>query len=258
MKRIAYIRVSTQKQSYERQKHDFVEYFNRMGIDQSRIEYVTEKITSYSSFKQRAIYPILKKANNDTIIYACQLDRFGRSVQDVLDLVDFAMERGATLVTIDNGNTIENKSTTGKLLLTILAAVAEMERSLRAERCQAGLEAARAEIERNGFRIARLSGRKQTKWGNEKDTEQTKRIMATARESAAIVRADAAMEWKSQSVGYKWAMEKLTCGWTRSKVIEEFNKLHEFQPTVFCTREGKPLSRGVLSKWVSETNPLAI
>lgn len=245
MKRIGYVRVSTQKQSYDRQILSFKEYFTRMGIDPSSVEYVQEKKTSYSSFKDRAIFPILEQANNDTIIYACQLDRFGRSVQDVLDLVDYAMEKGVTLVTIDNGNTIENKSTTGKLMLTILAAVAEMERSLRAERCLAGKEAEKEEIAKNGYRIARVSGKIQTRIGNEKGCDMSKAVAAQAK-----LKQEQRIEWMNESVAYKWVIGKFKSGMKRTDIVAEFNKLHELQPDVFCSRRGARLTPGLLSHWL--------
>lgn len=245
MKRTAYIRVSTQKQSYARQLHDFNEYFKACGIDPSTVDFVTEKKTSYSDFKDRAIFPVLNKAGQGDIVYACQLDRFGRSVQDVLDLVDFAVSKGVVLVTIDNGQRIENQTPQGKMLLTMLAAFAEMERSLRAERCMAGKEAEREEIRKNGYRIARCSGKIQTKMGNEKGCD-----MSAAYTAAGIAHTNRKIAWRENSPAYKWVMDKIASGTPRCDVITEFNRLHELQPDVFCTPKGMPLSKGVLSYWL--------
>ena len=246
MKQTAYIRVSTEKQSYDRQKLEFDAYFKSRGIDPATVEFVEEKITSHTSFKQRVIYNVLKQAGPGDIVYACQLDRFGRSVQDVLDLVDFAMERNVELITLD-GHTIENKTPMGRMILTMLAAFSDMERALRAERCQSGTDAAREEIRRNGYRIARCSGKIQTKWGSEKGCDMSAAINASAE-----ARVNRKIAWKESSAAYRWAMDKVRSGMSRNTIIEEFNKLHELQPEVFCTRGGCRLSKGVLSKWINE------
>ena len=243
---IAYIRVSTEKQNYDRQYHTFNEYFKSRGIDPSQIRFVNEKITSHTKFTERKIYQVLSSAQPGDIIYACQLDRFGRTVQDVLDLVDFAMKKGVELITLD-GHTLENKTPMGRMMLTMLAAYAEMERSLRAERCQAGHEAAREEIRRNGSRISRVSGRIQTKIGNPKGVD-----MSAAVQAAVAARAERVIQWRETSPAFQWVKQKLIDGWSRRQVIEEFNKLHELQPDVFCTTKGKLLTRSTLCRWIQE------
>ena len=246
MKQTAYIRVSTEKQNYDRQKLEFETYFRNHGIDPKTVRFVEEKITSHTSFKQRAIYKVIDRSEPGDIIYACQLDRFGRSVQDVLDLVDFAMSKGVELITLD-GHTIENKTPMGKMILTMLAAFAEMERTLRAERCQSGTDAAIKEIKENGYRIARSSGKVQTKWGAEKG-----RDTSAATEASARSKADRKIEWRETSPAFKWVMDKIKSGVARKDVIDEFNKLHELQPEVFCTPNGRPLSKGILSYWIKD------
>ena len=252
MKRTAYIRVSTEKQSYDRQIYKFNEYFKTNGIDLASIEFVNEKITSHTRFTEREIYQVLKNSQPGDVVYTCQLDRLGRSVQDVLDLVDYAMEKGVELITLD-GHKIENRSPMGKMMLTMLAAFAEMERSLRAERCQAGYEAMKEELRENGYRIARSSGKVQTRIGNDKGCD-----MGAAQEAAAKQKADAQMAWRDRSVGYKWAIQRVMAGVPSKDVIEECNRLHELQPNVFCTRSGKPLTKGILSHWIADANPIAI
>lgn len=252
MRQTAYVRVSSEKQSYDRQKLEFREYFKRRGVDPESVNYVTEKVSSHTSYKEREIYKLINGSEPGDIIYACQLDRFGRTVQDVLDLVDFAMSKGVELITTD-GHTIENKTPMGRMMLTMLAAFAEMERSLRAERCASGKEAEREELEKYGYRIARVSGRIQTRMGNEKGCD-----MSAALEASIAAKQDAAIRWKEQSKGFNWVRTQLAKGKPRALIIEEFNELHAQDPENYSTRGGKPLSPGTLSKWCREINPLAI
>lgn len=252
MARTAYIRVSTGKQTYDRQLHDFNKYFERMGMSWDGVEVVSEKITSHTTFKERQLYPILREAQEGDVIYVCQLDRLGRTMVDILELVDFAVKKGVILLTIDNGYQLENKTAMGKLYLGMVSAMAEAERELRAERCQAGIDAAKEELKKNGQRITKR-GTIQTHWGNEKGCD-----MSAAQEASIQSKQDAAIAWKESSTAYEWVIEQIRKGKTRKVVIAEFNELHAKQPAVFCTRQGKPLSKGVLSKWIRMANPLVI
>lgn len=252
MARYAYIRVSTQAQSYDRQILKLKEYFDRMAINQDGITVVEEKITSHTRFTERAIYPTLKKASEGDIIYVCQLDRLGRTMVDILELVDYAVKKGVILLTIDNGYQLENKTAMGKLYLGMVSAMAEAERELRAERCQAGMDAALEEIKRNGYRTTKR-GTIQTRWGNAKGCD-----MSAANEASCRAKQDAMILWREQSKGYNWVRTQLAKGKSRTIILEEFNELHETDPENYSTREGKPLSKGVLSRWCREMNPLAV
>lgn len=251
MKQIAYIRVSTGKQTYDRQLHTLREYFASRGIDFDSLELVAEKITSHTKFKERALYPLLRDAEQGDVVYACQLDRFGRSMMDILELVNYATSKGVSLITVDTGFTYESKTPMGKLVLGVLSAMAETERELRAERCQAGLDAAKEEIKRNGYRIARCSGQIQTRFGNEKGCD-----LSAATAAAAIVNQNARIQHRTTSPAVRWVVEKIKSGWSRGMVIEEFNKLHDIQPDVFCTPKGCKLSKGTLSVWLKDMSRL--
>ena len=246
MARYIYFRVSTENQSYDRQMFRMREYFDRMGMTMDGIDIISEKITSHTKFTQRKIYPVLNRAKEGDIIYVCQLDRLGRTVSDILSLIDFADEKGVTIITINDGSTISKKTPAGRMVLTVLAAVAQMERDLREERCQAGVDSSISEIRNNGYRITRR-GAIQTHWGNEKgcDTSAAVEASATSRQLAKI-------KWKEASVAYQWTMDQVRANKPRRQIIDEFNKLHALMPKIYCTRQGKPLTPPVLSRWISE------
>lgn len=249
MNKTAYIRVSTQAQNYDRQMLELNEYFKRMGIDPSTVKIVSEKITSHTKFTERAIYPVLRDAQEGDIVYACQLDRLGRSMIDILELVSYACDKGVTLIITSNNFTLENRTAMGKLMLGMLSAMAETERELRAERCQSGTDAAIKELKENGYRISRISGKVQTRWGNDKGVDMSK-----ANEAARIAKTAQKIAWRENSPAFKWVIEKVRMGVSRKEIIEEFNRLHELQPEVFSTPKGAKLSKGVLSYWIKDAD----
>ena len=71
-----------------------------------------------------------------------KLDRLGRSTRDVLDLVHELSERGASLRVLEPA--ISTDGPLGKMVLTVLGMVAEMELGFIKERQRAGIEAAKA------------------------------------------------------------------------------------------------------------------
>lgn len=82
--------------------------------------------------------------------------------------------------------------------------------------------------------------------------------MSAANEASCRAKQDAMILWCEQSKGYNWVRAQLAKGKSRALIIEEFNELHAADPENYSTREGKPLSKGVLSKWCREMNPLAV
>lgn len=261
----AYIRVSSEEQSYARQLCQFNEFFNRCSIDTSKVQFIEEKITSYTSFRQRAIYPVLRNAKEGDIIYACQVDRFGRTVDDIIQLVDYADAKGIELHAIKDSLRVTRKTTIGKLVLTMMATAAEMERDNFAERRRYGIKAAREEIKKNGYRIARISGNEQTRWGNAKGTDETKRIMAIAREASAAARQDAAILWREQSQAVMFAQRKRAAGWTIQQITDELGHLFDEnipadseEKNPYATPNGCKPSKGTVSKWCREINPVAV
>lgn len=80
---------------------------------------------------------------NETLVVS-KLDRLGRDAIDVLQTVRQLSDSGIKVVVLQLGTT-DLASSAGKLLLSMLAAVAEMERDLLVERTQAGLARARSE-----------------------------------------------------------------------------------------------------------------
>jgi site-specific DNA recombinase len=80
-----------------------------------------------------------------------KLDRGFRSASDCLNVIEAWQIQGISLHIIDlGGNSVDTTSPAGKFMISVLAAAAEMERSMIAERCNAGRKARKAAGQRIG------------------------------------------------------------------------------------------------------------
>jgi putative DNA-invertase from lambdoid prophage Rac len=134
-----YGRVSTPDQTNENQRLEI----ERAGYT---VEYWLADTTSGSAHAaQRAQFKKLfdKLRKGDTLVVS-KLDRLGRDAPDVLATIKNLAALGVEVIVLQLGK-LDLASPAGKLMLAMLAAVAEMERDLLVERTQAGLARARAE-----------------------------------------------------------------------------------------------------------------
>lgn len=140
MSTFGYGRVSTIKQHTDNQK---------LELEQAnfKIDYWFED-TGISGKTCAALRPqfkqLLEKIRDGETLVVSKLDRLGRDAIDVLQTVKLLSQRSIKVIVHQLGNT-DLSSPAGKMLLTMLSAVAEMERDLLVERTQAGLERAKSE-----------------------------------------------------------------------------------------------------------------
>jgi DNA invertase Pin-like site-specific DNA recombinase len=87
---------------------------------------------------------MLGQIRDGETLVVTKLDRLGRDAQDVGATIKMLAARSIEVIVLQFGK-LDLTSTAGKLMLTMLAAVAEMERDLLVERTQSGLARAKAE-----------------------------------------------------------------------------------------------------------------
>jgi len=107
--------------------------------------YVDEGVSGKVSAVQRPQFvKMLAQIRDGERLVVTKLDRLGRDAQDVGATIKLLAARKIEVVVLQLGK-LDLASPAGKLMLTMLAAVAEMERDLLIERTYAGLERAKAE-----------------------------------------------------------------------------------------------------------------
>lgn len=135
-----YGRVSTKEQQSENQRLEL----ERAGYDVA-YWYADEGVSGKVSAAQRPQFAkMLSQIRDGETLVVTKLDRLGRDAQDIGATIKALAARRIEVVVLQLGK-LDLTSAAGKLMLTMLAAVAEMERDLLVERTQSGLARAKAE-----------------------------------------------------------------------------------------------------------------
>ena len=144
--KFAYARVSTRKQS--RDGNGLEEQITQLKIA-GYDELIVEEFTGSTTKRPKLDALIQRLQTGDTLIVT-KLDRFARSAAEGLSLINNLLARGVNVFILNMG--LIDNTPIGKLITTILLAIAEFERDMIIERTQAGKEIARL---KNGFRDGR-------------------------------------------------------------------------------------------------------
>jgi DNA invertase Pin-like site-specific DNA recombinase len=144
MATFGYGRVTTSQQDTENQRLE-------LGQAGWQIDYWFADVVSgkVPAMQRKAFSEMLNKIRDGETLVVAKLDRLGHDAIDVLQTVRALADRNIKVIVHQLGTT-DLTSAAGKLLLSMLAAVAEMERDLLVERTQAGLSRAKAEGKRLG------------------------------------------------------------------------------------------------------------
>ncbi|MDH2299792.1 recombinase family protein [Cobetia sp. 29-18-1] len=135
---IAYVRVSTDDQDTSAQRHAIA---NRYQVDKT---FEDEAISGAIKAKQRKGFgELLHYVREGDVVVVYAIDRMGRDTIDVLETVEALKTKGVAIISIREG--FDLSTPMGKAMLTMLAAMAELERSNIKSRQLAGIERARAE-----------------------------------------------------------------------------------------------------------------
>ena len=142
----AYCRVSTQEQTTENQAHEIA----AAGYEVEAKRIVTETISGSTPAMQRPGFTkLLDRMEEGDILVVTKIDRLGRNAMDVRATVDHLASEGVQVRCMALGG-VDLTSSTGRMTMTVLSAVAEFERDLLVERTQSGLRRAQSEGKRLG------------------------------------------------------------------------------------------------------------
>ncbi len=141
--KIGYIRVSTQEQNTIRQEV----LMQELGVDEVYIDRMSGKNANRPELQRMMEYV----RRGDTVIVE-SISRFARNTRDLLELVERLTEKGVEFVS--KKEDIDTTTPTGKFMLTIFGAVAELEREYILQRQREGIAIAKEQ--------GKYTGRKST------------------------------------------------------------------------------------------------
>ena len=134
-----YARVSTESQNLDRQ----IDALKKYGVD-----YIyNEKMTGTKRERPELTKMLDRMTEGDTVVIE-SLSRLGRSTKDLIELTELFQSKGVHLVSLKES--IDTNTSTGKLLFTLMSAIAQFERDTIADRTREGLRSARARGRKGG------------------------------------------------------------------------------------------------------------
>jgi DNA invertase Pin-like site-specific DNA recombinase len=142
---IGYMRVSTQDQNLDLQDAALT----KAGCD----KVFSDKLSGSRAERPGLTQTLETLRKGDTLV-VWKLDRLGRSVKNLVDLVSGLGERGIQFKSLTDS--IDTGTTSGRFFFHVMASLAQLERELTAERTKAGLDVAR-QLGRVGGRPRRLT-----------------------------------------------------------------------------------------------------
>ncbi|KVZ28752.1 DNA resolvase [Burkholderia cepacia] len=131
--KIGYARVSTEEQNLRLQK----DALHRAGCDRL----FADRGASGTRFSRRGLDAALARLSSGDTLVVWRLDRLGRSLSRLIDLIAWLGRNGIGFVSLTES--IDTTSPGGKLMFHIMAALSEFEHHLISERTRAGILAAR-------------------------------------------------------------------------------------------------------------------
>ncbi|MBI9013889.1 MAG: recombinase family protein [Clostridiales bacterium] len=136
-KKFGYARVSTNKQDLDAQ----IEALKAVGVHSSDIykEEISSRIKKRPKFEE-----VMNVMEPGDMLVVFKLDRIGRSLKELIDIVEKINEKECNIKTLSGNHVIDTTTAQGKLFFSLLAAFSEYERELIRERTILGLENAKA------------------------------------------------------------------------------------------------------------------
>jgi putative DNA-invertase from lambdoid prophage Rac len=137
----AYCRVSTADQTIGNQ----IQEMAAAGFTVQKGRSITETVSgSVPAMQRKGFSALLNKLEASDLLIVTKLDRLGRNAMDVLASVDRLASMDVRVHCLALGGT-DLTSSAGRLIMTVIAAMAEFERSLLVERTQSGLARAKSQ-----------------------------------------------------------------------------------------------------------------
>lgn len=167
---IAYLRVSSSKQSLLHQKYELEQFSERNHITIDR--WLEETISSRKPLNSRKLGKLLEELQDGDILIAAEISRLGRSMIEIMQILETCLNKNCQVWTIKEnyklGNDIQSK-----VLAFSFGLAGEIERQLISQRTKASLDNIRA----TGKRLGRPFSAQSKKLKLSKNTKKVKKLL---------------------------------------------------------------------------------
>ena len=150
----AYLRVSTDAQDVQNQKHGVLEYANQHGL--SSMQFIEDSVSGKKPWKERALGQLLVNAGEGDTVIVSEVSRLARSTLQVLEILQHCTEHQINLHIAKNSMIFDN-SMQSRITATVLGMAAEIEREFISSRTKEALAARKAA----GVKLGRPQGKAQ-------------------------------------------------------------------------------------------------
>lgn len=174
--------------------------------------------------------------DNDCWLVIAKLDRLARDVEFTFKILNTGVQIACVDLPVIN-----------TMILGVFATVAQYERELCSGRTRAALNEIKDDIKENGGHVSK-AGRWVTKLGRRKGDINPPESYVTL----TLANMRRAQDWRSESALYAMVSDELAQGVPRKDILAKAIRLYNKNPKKYCTRKGRPLCEGTLSRWASE------
>ena len=176
-----YIRVSSNKQTVEHQRYEIKQFAknNHLVVD----KWVDETISSRKPLHKRKLGQLLEELQTGDILIACEISRLGRSLLEVMHILETCLNKNCEVRTIKEnyhlGNDIQSK-----VMAFAFGLAAEIERQLISQRTKSSL----ANIRASGKKLGRPPKAESKKLKLSKNTRRIQKLLQKGLSKSQIAR----------------------------------------------------------------------
>lgn len=172
MRVFAYIRVSTEMQTYANQEHEINRYCQRHDLKVHK--WVSESVSGTINAEKRQLGAVIRRMHRGDLLLCTELSRLGRNMLMIMGILNKCSERGIKIHTIkDNFDLSDNINS--KIIAFAFALAAEIERNLISQRTKEAL----AVRKMNGMKLGRPNGSSKKKANFCNQADVVRQMMTT-------------------------------------------------------------------------------
>lgn len=244
----AYIRYSTNSQDQTQQVQALKDWTEPRGITIDVIE-KDEGVSGGVSYRDRKLYGLVRKMKTGDTLIVSEISRLGRSMGDLNLLINEELKPRKVRLIVTKMNLdldCANLKAIDEMIFFAFSFSAQIEKELICSRTQSAIDARKEAIKKDGGFFS-----KKDRWCTHLGRKKGTKAPGAGRASGMAAMKKAG-EWRDGSALYTMVSDEIAHGASQKDILAKALRLYEKHPSIYCTRNGKPLCWGTLSRWAKE------